>query len=110
VMTYTGVTGFGNAAARLVNKLTGAASEIPAAALVTITARLPSDDLHEQLRDRWQAANIASLTRIGDCWAPSTIQQAVYSAHKWARGLDEAPELLIPRELPMIESGRVQAT
>jgi len=107
VMTYTGVTGFGDGTARLVNKLTGQASEIPAAALVTITARLPSDDLHEQLRDRWQGAGIASLTRIGDCWAPSTIQQAVYTGHKWARGLDEAPELLIPRELPMIESGRV---
>ena len=110
VMTYTGVTGFGGGMARLVNKLTGQASEIPAAALVTITARLPSDDLHEQLRDRWQAADIASLTRIGDCWAPSTIQQAVYTGHTWARGLDEAPELLIPRELPMIESGGVRAT
>jgi dimethylamine/trimethylamine dehydrogenase len=110
VMTYTGVTGFGGGMARLVNKLTGEASEIPVAALVTITARLPSDDLHEQLRDRWQGAGIASLTRIGDCWAPSTIQQAVYTGHKWARGLDEAPELLIPRELPMIESGRIRAT
>ena len=29
--------------------------------------------------------------------------------HKWARGLDEEPELLIPRELPMIEAGRVKA-
>jgi len=32
----------------------------------------------------------------------------VYMGHKWARGLDEAPELLIPRELPMIEAGRVK--
>jgi dimethylamine/trimethylamine dehydrogenase len=110
VMTYTGVTGFGDGKARLVNKLTGEASEIPAAALVTITARLPTDSLHEQLRDRWQEAGIVSFTRIGDCWAPSTIQQAVYTGHKWARGLDEVPELLIPRELPMIESGRVPMT
>jgi dimethylamine/trimethylamine dehydrogenase len=90
--------------------LTGEVTEIPAAAVVTITARQPTDSLHEQLRDRWQEADIASLTRIGDCWAPSTIQQAVYTGHKWARELDEAPELLIPRELPMIESGRVKAT
>ena len=62
----------------------------------------------EQLRERWEEAGIASLTRIGDCWAPSTIQQAVYTGHKWARELDEAPETLIPRELPMIESGRVK--
>jgi dimethylamine/trimethylamine dehydrogenase len=50
-----------------------------------------------------------TVTRIGDCWAPSTIQQAVYSGHKWARFIDEEPEVLIPRELPMIESGRTAA-
>jgi len=89
--------------------LTGAETERPAAALVTVTARLPLDSLHEQLRDRWQEAGITSVTRIGDCWAPSTIQQAVYSGHKWARELDEPSEGLIPRELPMIESGRMKA-
>jgi len=72
-----------------------------------VTARLPVDGLYEGLRDRWQEAGIASVARIGDCWAPSTIQQAVYTGHKWARGLDEEPETIIPRELPMIESGRV---
>ena len=58
----------------------------------------PSDGLYldlEQMRDRWEGAGIASVTRIGDCWAPSTIQQAVYTGHKWARGLDEEPEGLI---------------
>jgi dimethylamine/trimethylamine dehydrogenase len=110
VMTYASLAGFGDGKARLVSKLTGDAAEIPAAALVTITARMPSDSLHEQLRDRWQETGIGSLTRIGDCWAPSTIQQAVYTGHKWARELDEAPEGLIPRELPMIEVGRVRAT
>ena len=59
--------------------------------------------LYEQLRDRWQDSGIASVTRIGDCWAPSTIQQAVYTGHKWARELDEEADGLIPRELPMIE-------
>jgi dimethylamine/trimethylamine dehydrogenase len=108
VITYTSVTGFAGGKVQLANGLTGATSELPAAALVTVTARLPVDDLFEQLRDRWQESGIASLTRIGDCWAPSTIQQAVYSGHKWARELDEAPELLIPRELPLIES--VKAT
>jgi len=110
VINYCSVTGLGEGKVELVNKLTGDVFERTAAALVTITARLPTDALYEQLRDGWQHTEIASLTRIGDCWAPSTIQQAVYSGHKWARGLDEAPELLIPRELPMIESGRVQAT
>jgi dimethylamine/trimethylamine dehydrogenase len=109
VLPYTSVSGFDGGKARLANVLTGAETECPAAALVTVTARLPVDGLHEDLRDRWEQAGIASLTRIGDCWAPSTIQQAVYSGHKWAREFDEAPETLIPRELPRIESARVKA-
>lgn len=110
VLPYTSVTGFGGGAVQLTSVLTGATTELPVGALVTVTARLPEDGLYEQLRDRWQEAAIASVTRIGDCWAPSTIQQAVYTGHKWARELDEAPEGLIPRELPMIESGRVKVT
>jgi dimethylamine/trimethylamine dehydrogenase len=107
VLPYTSVAGFEGGRVKLVSVLTGKAIERPAAALVTITGRLPVDGLFEDLRDRWQQAGIASVTRIGDCWAPSTIQQAVYTGHKWARGLDEEPETIIPRELPMIESDRV---
>jgi dimethylamine/trimethylamine dehydrogenase len=113
VMTYTSVAGFSGGKARLVSGLTGAETELPAAALVTVTARLPVDDLYtglDQLRDSWEGAGIATVTRIGDCWAPSTIQQAVYTGHKWARELDEAPEGMIPRELPAIETGRVKET
>lgn len=109
VVPYTSLAGYGNGNVRLASVLTGVQSERAATALVTITARLPVDDLHlglDQLRDRWTTAGIFSVTRIGDCWAPSTIQQAVYTGHKWARELDEAPELLIPRELPMIGPGR----
>lgn len=108
VLPYTSVARFGDGKVQLVNGLTGAQSDLPAAALVTVTARLPVDDLYQQLRDRSEDADIASVVRIGDCWAPSTIQQAVYTGHKWARELDEEPEILIPRELPFIESGRVK--
>jgi dimethylamine/trimethylamine dehydrogenase len=113
VIPYTSVIGYRQGKAQLANGLTGVETELPAGALITITARLPVDGLHtelERLRDRWADAGIATITRIGDCWAPSTIQQAVYSGHKWARGLDEEPETLTPRELPMIESGRVNVT
>ena len=73
--------------------------------MITVTARLPVDGLHTQLvavPEQLLAAGIVSVTRIGDCYAPSTIQAAVYSGHKVARGLDEMPtasEDLI-RELP----------
>jgi dimethylamine/trimethylamine dehydrogenase len=109
VVTYTSVTGFGHGRLQLVNGLTGAMSELPAAALITVTARLPVGDLFDRLRDREEGSGIVSVERIGDCLAPSTIQQAVYTGHKWARQLDEEPESLTPRELPMIESGRVKA-
>ena len=112
IQPYSSVAAFGDGKVTLVSGLTGAEFDHPAAALVTVTARLPVDGLYtalDAMRDRWDAAGIASITRIGDCLAPSTIQQAVYSGHKWARELDEAPEALTPRELPMIESGRVKA-
>jgi dimethylamine/trimethylamine dehydrogenase len=112
VITYASVAGYGDGKVRLVSGLTGAASELACASLVTVTARLPADGLYcklGELRDRWEGAGISSITRIGDCWAPSTIQQAVYTGHKWARELDEAAEGLIPRELPMIQPGRVKA-
>jgi dimethylamine/trimethylamine dehydrogenase len=113
VLPYSTVVAFGDGKVRLASTLTGAEVERAAASLITITARLPVDALYlelERLRDRWQQSGIASITRIGDCWAPSTIQQAVYSGHKWARELDEEPERLIPRELPMIEAGRVKVS
>jgi len=110
VLPYTSVVGFAGGKAQLVNGLTGAETELPAAALVALTARTPTDGLFTDLdlrRDRWEAAGIASITRIGDCWAPSTIQQAVYTGHKWARELDEGPDVPVRRELPMIEAERV---
>ncbi len=113
VIPYTSVVGFDGAKVQLVSGLTGAGSELPCASLVSVTARLPTDRLHtdlEQLRDRWEDSGIVSVTRIGDCWAPSTIQQAVYTGHKWARELDETPALLVPRELPAIEASRLKVT
>jgi dimethylamine/trimethylamine dehydrogenase len=109
VMPYTSVSGFDGGSVKLTSVLTGEQAERAAGALITITGRLPVDGLYDAVRDRWREAGIASLTRIGDCWAPGTIQQAVYSGHKWARELDEPPEVLIPRELPTVESREVKA-
>ena len=48
------------------------------------------------------AAGIASVTRIGDCLAPSTIAAAVYAGHRLAREIDSPPPEGVPflRELP----------
>jgi dimethylamine/trimethylamine dehydrogenase len=62
---------------------TGARSRIEARSVVSVTARLPVDDLLEELSD------LPSVTAIGDAHAPSTIAAAVYAGHRYARELDE---------------------
>jgi dimethylamine/trimethylamine dehydrogenase len=57
--------------------------------LVLVTGRIPNDDLFYELK--------IPAIRIGDCLVPSSIADAVYSGHKFAReyGVDSA--LLVPR-------------
>ena len=55
---------------------TGTLSRFPCAALVTVTARLPNDDLYRALIAKdtdWKSAGIESISAIGDALAPSTI-------------------------------------
>jgi dimethylamine/trimethylamine dehydrogenase len=103
LMPYTNVRSFRSGTVTLENELSGGVFEREAAAIVTVTARLPAEGLYHDLanmKERWDEAGIATLSRIGDCYAPSTIQAAVYAGHKLARGLDELPEGEMPRELP----------
>jgi dimethylamine/trimethylamine dehydrogenase len=103
LIPYTNIRSFRSGTVTLENELSGAVFEREAAAIVTVTARLPTEGLYHDLANmkaRWEEAGIATLSRIGDCYAPSTIQAAVYAGHKLARGLDELPEGELPRELP----------
>ena len=103
LMPYTGIRSFRHGMATLENELSGKLVELEAAAIVSVTARLPVDDIYVDLagmQPRWGEAGIVSVTRIGDCHAPGTIQAAVYAGHKLARALDETPEGELPRELP----------
>ena len=66
---------------------------IPVEAVVSITMRAPNDALFHELQDRIEAASDSdyrplSLSRIGDCEAPSIIAGAVFSGHRYARELD----------------------
>jgi dimethylamine/trimethylamine dehydrogenase len=73
---------------------TGRLTRVPAAAVVTVTARLPNETLAKSL-DVLTASRgvgcITSITSIGDCLAPSTIAAAVYAGHRYAREFDRAP-------------------
>jgi dimethylamine/trimethylamine dehydrogenase len=59
-------------------------TEHDCATLILVTGRLPDDTLFHALNAHPQAAQIA---RVGDCLQPSSIADAVYSAHRFARGL-----------------------
>jgi dimethylamine/trimethylamine dehydrogenase len=87
---------------------TGRPITIACASVVTVTARLPADDLYRALRadaESRRAAGIKSVTAIGDALAPATIAHAVYAGHRYARELD-APlsneVVLFRRELGLI--------
>jgi len=104
VVPHTNVACFSEARVTLINELTGGRTQREARTLISITARLPSDALYDSLSsapEQLSAAHIASVTRIGDCYAPGTIQAAVYSGHKFARELEAASREVVPRELPL---------
>jgi dimethylamine/trimethylamine dehydrogenase len=82
----------------------GGRRRVACGTLVLVTMRLPNDALYHELTanaEALQAAGIKSVTRIGDCYAPSTIAAAIYSGHRCAREMDE-PAREIPFEREMI--------
>jgi dimethylamine/trimethylamine dehydrogenase len=81
-------------------------STIPASSVVTITSRLPNDELYEALSaqpEALSAAGIVSVNAIGDCLAPGTIAAAVYAGHRYAREFDlpENDQVGFRREMPL---------
>ena len=77
-------------AVELVETLKGATVPLNGA-LVSVTARLPRDELYHALLgepDALAGAGIQSVRRIGDCHGPATIAAAVYEGHRYARELD----------------------
>ena len=69
----------------------GPTRQIAADTVLLLTSRLPADALYwdlEAKKHEAQAVGIKTITRIGDCEAPSIIAAAVHSGSKWARSLD----------------------
>ena len=97
-----------NGEARIQHTQSGRERALPCASLLLVTMRLPNDALYHDLTAdaaRLQDAGIVSLTRIGDCLAPSTIAAAVYAGHRYAREMDAPPVEGVPfkRELVALE-------
>ena len=71
-------------------------SALACGTLVLVTGRLPEDGLWRDLQARGVAA-----ARVGDCQQPSSVADAVYSAHRFARFLGtDAADLPPRRERP----------
>lgn len=81
---------------------TGRCETMACGSLILVTGRLANDRLYYQLTDdaaALDAADIRSVTRIGDCLAPSSIADAVYAGHRYAREFEEVP-IPLQRERP----------
>ncbi|MFX0540481.1 FAD-dependent oxidoreductase [Roseovarius sp. S4756] len=79
--------------------------QIPCATFLPVTMRRAEDGLYRGVEALLEGREDApSLTRIGDCFGPSTIAAAVYGGHRYARELGETSQDIVPfrRELPRL--------
>lgn len=82
----------------------GQGLELPLGTAVVLTSKTPNDELYQDLLEReadWAEAGIKSVSRIGDCEAPSIIAAAIHAGHRWARELDNSDSLRASAYLPM---------
>jgi dimethylamine/trimethylamine dehydrogenase len=86
---------------------TGREEQLEFDSLVLVTGRLPDDGLYDELMEQPEClreGQVHSVTRIGDCLAPSSIADAVYHGHKFARGFGlPANEEVLRRERPLVQ-------
>jgi dimethylamine/trimethylamine dehydrogenase len=104
VFVSRNIVAYNGSAVVLVCTYTARQTIVPAASVLTITSRLPDDELAQSLNvssDALSAAGIISVASIGDCFAPGTIAAAVYAGHRHAREFDWPPtdEAAFRREL-----------
>ena len=93
LVTQHMLTDQGTEHARIACATTGQPHDIACQTLILATGRLPNDALWLALHDRPNTA------RVGDCLTPSSVADAVYSAHRYARLLGE-PDTPPRRERP----------
>ncbi|PZF75210.1 NADH:flavin oxidoreductase [Aestuariivirga litoralis] len=85
---------------RLACSASGKASELACDTLIVATGRVPDDRLFHELTS---TARPFTVSRVGDCLQPSSIADAVYSAHRFAREFGEASVAVPRRERPPVK-------
>ncbi len=94
LVTSHNLKSFGPEGALLSCVYTDRIQQVPCASVLTITARLPNDELQQSLlasEGQWRDAGIETVTAIGDSLAPGLIAHAVYSGHRYAQEFDTEP-------------------
>ena len=79
VEANSALTAIGAKSAELSCIFTGERRELPADAIILVTARNPIDQIYHQLLEGG-----AKVSRAGDCYGPGTIAAAVHSGRKFA--------------------------
>src|SRR5699024_1908320 len=87
-LVETGVKKITATGAELVNAYTGEAWQREFDATVMVTARLPNDELLNQLLEKRDQGELESVRGIGDCYGPGTIAAAVWSGRRAAEEFD----------------------
>jgi len=91
IITAHGVAAFNGTEAQIECVYSGKRRAIAAGALVSVTLRAPDDRLYRELQQRARTGADKlpkTITRAGDCEAPSIIAGAVFAGHRYARELD----------------------
>ncbi|MCP5091881.1 MAG: hypothetical protein GY949_13255, partial [Gammaproteobacteria bacterium] len=91
IITSHSLAAYNGSEAQIECSYTGNRRVITAEAVVTVTLREPNDALYHELQLLLEGETDyrpETVTRIGDCEAPSIIAGAVYSGHRYARELD----------------------
>jgi len=94
VVTNHKLAGIEDGAVRLACIFTDAVRVLPACAVVLVTMREGSTEVHDELLARWaevEAAGIKSVHLIGDAYSPGLLADAVHAGHQYARELDRVP-------------------
>jgi len=92
IVTLRRVAAFDGECATLADVYSGAELRVACRSLVVVGMRKPNDALYRALVARPQdleSAAIASVTRIGDCFAPGAIVHAVHSGQRFAREFEQ---------------------
>ena len=87
----------------LSNTVSGVETNLPCAAVLLVTDRLPNDVLYQALKPALAEKKLSSLRVIGDAQAPDIIAQATFSGYLAAAEFDETIPDCTPFKIEYIE-------